>query len=152
SLTLNGTGFGNSGSLPLGALFNQGGTNTWAGAVTLTGTVGLTAGTIPLLSAANTNSLIGAANGSTLNLTGVVGGTDLTKVNAGAVPLLNVNTTPGATRFRGGPLTLSNTNVAPGPATVSGAAVNSAFTAGVLAVNNFGTLTASAIAIGQGGT
>src|SRR5262249_15893852 len=74
--------FGNSGALPQGALVNQAGNNTWAGNVVLTGTVGLTAGTIPLLSAGNTSSLIGAVNATTLFITGVVSGTDLTKVGA----------------------------------------------------------------------
>ena len=40
TLTLNGTGFGNVGALPQGALVNQAGNNTWAGNITLTGTVG----------------------------------------------------------------------------------------------------------------
>ena len=54
ALTLNGTGFGNSGALPQGALVNQANNNTWGGEVTLSGTLALTAGTIPLLAASNT--------------------------------------------------------------------------------------------------
>src|SRR5262245_726557 len=130
SVTLNGTGFGNSGALPQGALVNQAGNNTWAGNVVLTGTVGLTAGTIPLLSAGNTSSLIGAVNATTLFITGVVSGTDLTKVGAGAVSLLNANTYTGSTTVLGGTLTLANNNnAAVGATVVSGMAVNAAFTA-----------------------
>ncbi len=152
SVTLNGTGFGNSGALGQGALVNQANTNTWTGSITLTGTVGLTTGTIPLLSAANTGTLIGAANGTTLNVTGVVSGTDLTKVGAGAVTLVNINTYSGATTVLGGTLTLSNTNATTGATTVSGMAVNGTFTAGGLTLNLFGTLATSAIALAPGGT
>src|SRR5262249_50301679 len=147
-----------------GALFNQSGTNTWAGTVTLTGTIGLTADTIPLLSAANTGTLIGAANGTTLNVTGVVSGTDLTKVGPRAVQLLNIHGYTGATTVLGGNLTLSNNNTAAvGAATVAGSAINGVnstvngasytnFTAGSLTINLFGTLGTSAVTIGQSGT
>ena len=70
ALTLNGTGLGNSGALPQGALVNQANANLYAGDITLTGTVGLTGGTIPLLSTANTGTLIGAVSGTTLLLGG----------------------------------------------------------------------------------
>ena len=109
NITLNGTGFGNSGVLPQGALVNQTGTNTWTGNIVLTGTVALTGGNVPLLASTSTGTLIGAAAG-TLNVTGVVSGTDLTKVGNGAVQLLNINTYTGATTVLGGNLTLANNN------------------------------------------
>ena len=93
NVTLNGTGFGNTvggiaGALPQGAFSNLAGNNTWSGDITLVGTVGLTSGTIPLLSASNTGTLIGGLNNTTLTLTGNVGGGDLTKVGADTVVLL----------------------------------------------------------------
>ncbi len=156
ALTLNGQGFGvitGTGAMPQGALSNLSGTNTWAGAVTLNGAVGLTGGTIPLLSG-NTSSLIGAGAG-TLIITGAVGGTDLTKIGAGAVTLANANTYTGNTTVLGGTLTLSNDNhLAAGNVVISGAAVPG-FTAGALVINTFGTLGTggtSAVTIDQGGT
>ena len=92
NLTLAGTGFGNAGALPQGALVNQANNNTWAGNIVLTGSVKLTADTIPLLTAANTGTLIGAVNGTTLFVTGVVSGTDLAKVGPGTVQLLGTTT------------------------------------------------------------
>ena len=57
------------------ALANTAGNNALAGNVTLTGTVALTGGTnIPLINlATSTSSVIGAATGTTLFVTGVVG-------------------------------------------------------------------------------
>ena len=153
NVTLAGTGFGNAGSLPQGALVSQSGANTWAGTITLTGTVALTADPIPTLKSTSTGTLIGAANGSTLFVAGVVAGTDLTKVGPGAVTLLNIDTYTGATSVLGGTLTLANTNdSAVGATTISGAVVNGAFTAGNMVLNNFGTTASSAITIDQGGS
>src|SRR5205807_1136120 len=70
ALTLNGTGFGNSGALPLGALQNQSQNNAWTGDITLTA-----------------GSAIGGASGTTLTLSGILSGTDLTKVGAGVLTL-----------------------------------------------------------------
>ena len=67
--------------------------------------------------------------------------------------LLAPDTYTGATAVMGGTLTLSNDNSsAAGTVTVSGAAVNGAFTAGALVLNNFGTLGTGAVAIDQSGT
>ncbi|HEX3149406.1 MAG TPA: autotransporter-associated beta strand repeat-containing protein, partial [Gemmataceae bacterium] len=166
ALSLNGVGFGNSGALPQGALVNQTGNNTWAGTITLNGTVGLTSATIPLLTAATATSgtLIGGVNGTTLFVTGAVNGSDLTKVGAGALALLNINGYSGATTVLGGNLTLSNNNTtAVGATTVAGSAINGVnstvnnvvytnFSAGSLTINLFGTLGTSAVKIGQSGS
>ena len=152
NLTMTGAGYGFSGGMPLGALQNNASTNTWSGNIALAGTLGLTSGTIPLFAASNTGAVFGALTATTLNVTGVVSGSDLAKTGAGAVTLLNVNTYTGQTAVLAGTLTLSNTNAATGTATVSGAAVNSAFTAGQITLNMYGTLSASSLAIGQGGT
>ena len=139
ALTLNGTGFGNNGVLPQGALVNLAGTNFWAGGITLTGSIVLGGGNgVPLPTTASTGTLIGAIAG-TLNVSGVVGGSDLAKVGAGAVTLLNANTFTGQTIVLGGTLTLSNTNVSTAATTVAGAAVGGVFTAGVLDLNLYGT-------------
>ena len=165
-LSLNGVGFGNSGALPQGALVNQAGNNTWAGTITLNGTVGLTSATIPLLTAATATSgtLIGGVSGTTLFVTGAVNGSDLTKVGGGAVALLNVNGYTGTTTVLGGNLTLSNnTATAVGAATVAGSAINGVtstvsnttytnFSAGSLTINLFGTLGTGAVSIGQSGS
>src|ERR1019366_5720804 len=114
ALTLNGTGYGNSGALPQGALVNQAGNNIWAGSVAVSGAAVLTAGTIPLLGAANTGTLIGGVTGTILTVTGVVSGTDLVKVGAATVVLNNADTYTGQTVVLGGALTLGNTNAATG--------------------------------------
>ncbi len=151
NITLNGTGFGNNGALPQGALVNLAGTNTWTGNIALAGSCSCR---LPApsrsLASTNTGTLIGAT--TPLNVTGVVSGTDLTKVGVSTVTLANINTYTGKTTVLGGTLFLSNTNVATGAATVSGMSVGGAFTAGGLTLNLFGTLPTSAIAIGQGGT
>ena len=156
ALTLSGTGFGytNNNALTQGALaVNSANVNIWTGAVTLTGTVGLTAGTIPLFSNANSSSTIGAISGGTLTITGAVSGTDLTLVGAGAIALNAVNTYTGNTTVLGPTVTLANNNTsAVGSTTVSGMATNSAFTPGKLTITNLGTLGTSAITIDQGGT
>src|ERR1019366_10617690 len=86
-------------------------------------------------------------------VTGVVSGTDLTLVGAGAVALNAANTYTGNTTVLGTTVTLANNNTsAVGATTVSGMAANSAFTGGKLTLNNLGTLGASAITIDQGGT
>src|SRR5262249_42622913 len=100
----------------------------------------------------NTGTLIGAASGTTLFVTGTVSGSDLAKVGAGSVTLLAPNTYTGATVVIGGTLTLSNTNnSATGPTTVSGIAQNGTFTTGTLVVNLLGTLPTSLVTIDQGG-
>ena len=106
TLTLNGTGFGNIGALPQGALSGQANNAIWSGGVTLN------SGTAWAIAA------------QTLTLSGVVGGSDLTKVGAGSVTLLGVNTYTGATTVSAGTLTLSNTNAYAGATTVSGYAVS----------------------------
>ena len=57
--------------MPQGALIATANT-TWSGNIVLSGSVGLTAGAIPLLSSANSGALIGAASTITLTITGVV--------------------------------------------------------------------------------
>ncbi len=167
NVTLNGTGFGNtagqSGVLPQGALVNLTGTNTWSGNITLTGTAALTGGAVPLLAGSNTASSIGSASGTALFVSGVVSGTDLMKVGAGTLTLLNTDTYTGATVVLGGNLTLANNNTAAvGATTVAGSAVNGVtstvngvtytnFAAGSLTVNGLGTLGTSAVTIDQGG-
>ena len=63
ALTLNGTGFGNVGALPQGALSGQANNAVWSGTILL-----------------NSGTALGAIAGQTLTLSGVVSGTDLTKV------------------------------------------------------------------------
>ena len=152
TLTLNGMGFGNSGALPQGALVNQVNNNTWAGDITLVGAVGLTAGTIPLLSSSTTGTLIGGVNATTLTVTGTVGGGDLTKIGAGGVTLLAPATYASNTTVLGGNLTLSNTATATGTTTISGTATNGVFAAGQLNLNLFATLPTSVVTIDQLGT
>ena len=168
NVTLNGTGFGNvagqTTSLPEGALVSISGTSLWTGNIVLTGAVALTGGTLPLLAASNTGSLIGAASGSTLQVAGVVSGTDLTKAGAGALQLLDIDTFTGAITVLGGFLyLLNNNNAAVGPTTVTGsgmAGVTSTvnkvsypnFILGQLSLGLYGTLGTSSVTIDQGGT
>ena len=136
TLTLNGTGFGNVGALPQGALAGQANNAIWSGSITL-----------------NSGTAIGTLAGQTLTLTGVLSGTDLTKEGAGAVTLLAANTYTGNTTVNAGTLTLSNTNAYTGATTVSGAAIGGVFTGGTLVLNLFGTaLNTSGYTINQNST
>ena len=82
ALTLNGTGFGNTGGqaggCPEKSALLATANATWTGNITLTGSVGLTAAH-SLLAPPEHETLIGAANGDTLTINGVVNGIDLTK-------------------------------------------------------------------------
>ena len=122
ALTLNGAGFGNVGALPQGALTAQANTPTWGGNVTL-----------------NTGTSVAAGSGLTLTISGVVGGTDLTKNGAGTITLLNVNTFTGNLTVNAGTVNLQNTNVYAGATTISGSAIGGAFVGGTLDLSLYGT-------------
>ena len=139
-LTLSGSGFGNNGSLPQGALNSQTNTNnTWAGNVVLAA-----------------NSTIGSQANATLTISGIVSGTaSLTAVGPGAIALSGADTYTANTTVNGSTLTLSNTNAYTGTTSINGASFGGAFVGGTLDFTGLGALTAAtpgAISINQNST
>ncbi len=143
SLTLNGTGFGNTATqantLPIGALVLTTANSSWNGNITL----------------ANSAS-IGAANTFTLTVNGTISSSDttgLTKVGGGSVTLNDSNTFQGNLTVGTGTLTLANANTYSGATTVSGNAVAGAFVGGNLTLVGLGTaLNSSSFTVNQNST
>ena len=95
SLILNGPGFIPA-STPIGALWQDSTSNTWAGTVSLA-----------------SDASIGSPIGTNLTITGVVSGVvgnDLTKIRAGMVTLTGNNTFAGTTTVSAGILAAANSN------------------------------------------
>ena len=139
TLTIAGSGFGNAANSGVGqgALVGNANNSTWGGSLVL-----------------GAGATVGAANGQTLNIGGVVSGTDLTKVNAGAVTLLNANTFTGNVTVAVGQLALANTNAYTGTTAVLSNAANNGganFVGGTLALNLLGSaLNTSSITVNGG--
>ena len=97
TVTLNGRGIWRGGEGQTGALYNDGGNNTFAGNITLASA-----------------SAIGSREG-VLTLSGVISGANsLTKLGEGVVSLTGTNTYSGATIIEGGALRVTNENSLPG--------------------------------------
>src|SRR5207248_578608 len=108
--------------------------NTWTGNISL----------------AN-GAAIGGITATTLTISGVLSGTDLTKVGQGNVTLAAVNTASGnltvVSNLAAGTLTLANTNAFAGAVAVGGALP------GTLLLGSFGTLAnASSVTVNPGST
>ena len=124
-LTLSGSGYGNNGSLPQGALAINATNDTWTGNITLTG-----------------DTTIGSTTANdTLTINGSVsGGFSLTKVGPGIVTLAAANFYTNNTTVQAGTLTLSNSNAYTGATSVNGAAYGGAFVPGILTLNLLGSI------------
>lgn len=117
ALTLSGTGFAGAGGLGFqtGALVNVGGTNSYAGLLTLgaAATVSSDEGTLNITHAGTITgatfglTLAGAGNGSIASIIGITSG-GVTKNGAGTWTLSGVNTSTGVITLNAGTLVLGN--------------------------------------------
>ena len=139
-LTLSGSGFGNNGSQPQGALSINNTNDSWTGNIVLPAD----------------SSLGSTTAGDTLTISGSISGSaSLTKVGPGAVTLSAPNTYTNNTNVYGGTLNLTNANAYAGTTSINGASYAAAFVDGTLNFTGLGALTAASpdlISVNQGST
>ncbi len=124
SVTLNGRGFWRGGEGETGALYNDGGNNSFAGNITLASA-----------------SAIGSRDG-VLTLSGVIsGGNSLTKLGEGVVSLTGSNTYTGATIIENGVLRATTAGLTGGYATGGASGGNLQLAGGVLELASNTTFT-----------